>query len=77
MTPTAEENIETSKEINIVSYTTNIPNLLFWIWVFLRILRSKDRAKFVGLIVICVLMIISLITSIITWQLNRTYGIKI
>ena len=51
---------------------TTVPNVILWIWVFARTLRQKDRAKFFGLTVICVLMIASMIASIVLNQLNYT-----
>jgi len=59
MLPAEEEAIEVYEEINIASYATTVPTLVLWIWEFTKIMRKKDRAKFFGLIVICVLMILS------------------
>jgi hypothetical protein len=73
MSSTDEEVIEAYKEINIASYITNVTTLVLWIWVFVRILRQQDRSKFFGLIVICVLMIVSLIADIVLNQLGYTY----
>jgi len=68
-----EEVIEAAKEINIASYATTVPNLVLWIWVFARIMRQKDRARFFALIVICVLMIFSMVASIVYYQLLPIY----
>ena len=43
--------------LNIASYATTIPTLPLWIYVLVRMLIQKARAKFFALIVICVLMI--------------------
>ena len=57
---TIEEFIEVERDLNIASYTTVVPTLILWIWVFVRMQqRKKERSKFFVLTVICVLMIIS------------------
>ena len=57
---TIEEFIEVERDLNIASYTTMVPTLILWIWVFVRMQqRKKERSKFFVLTVICVLMIIS------------------
>jgi hypothetical protein len=61
------------KHINFVSYGFYVPTLALWIGLLGRMLISKDREKFYGLIVISVLMIVALIASIVYWQLYYTY----
>jgi len=73
MSPTEEEVIEVYKEINIASYIAYVPTLILWVWVFTRIMRQRDRAKFFALTIICLLMIVSMIASIVVNQLNYTY----
>jgi hypothetical protein len=51
------ELVEVLMIFNITNYATAIPTLLMWIYVLVRILIQKARAKFFALIVICVLMI--------------------
>ncbi len=58
-TPT--EWLEVYKNIRTTSYATGVPNLALWTGVLVRILVQEDKAKFLPLIVICVLMIVSLI----------------
>ena len=53
----AAELVEVLMILNITSYATAIPTLLMWIYVLVRILIQKARAKVFALIVICVLMI--------------------
>ena len=47
------------RNLNIANYATNIPGILVWIVVLVRMLIQKATAKFFALIVICVLMIVS------------------
>ncbi len=49
-----------------------LPTLALWIGILLRMLISKDRDKFYGLIVICILMIISMVSSIFVYQMEYT-----
>jgi len=72
MSSTEEEAILAEKNINIASYATTVPTLILWIYVFVRIMRSKNRAKFFGLIVICSLMIASMIAGMLLYQLEYT-----
>ncbi len=59
--------------MNIASYATTIPTLLMWIFVFLRMLIQKEKAKFFALIVICVLMITTQIAAIVQNQLSYNF----
>ena len=51
------EYVKAMMMLNIVSYATTIPTLILWIFMLVRMLIKKARAKFFTLIVICVLMI--------------------
>ena len=53
------ESVEVLDHINIASYVLFLPTLALSYGLLFRMLSSKDREKFFGLIVICVLMIIS------------------
>jgi hypothetical protein len=53
------EFVKAIEHIKIASYAFNVPNLAFWTFLLLRMLISKDRNKFMGLIVICILIILS------------------
>jgi hypothetical protein len=55
--PDSAEYAKVLLHLNIASYATTIPTLILWIFVLVRILIQKARAKFFALIVICVLMI--------------------
>jgi hypothetical protein len=57
--PVTAEEVEAYKNINIANYPTTIPTLLLWIFVLLRMLFKKAKAKFFALIIICLLMIVS------------------
>ncbi len=57
--PASAEFVKVELHINIASYATTIPTLILWIFVLLRMLIQKARAKFFALIVICVLIIVS------------------
>ena len=70
---TTAEWVEVSEHINIASYAFFVPILVLWSGLLARTLVQKDREKFYGLIVICLLMIVYLVTSIAGWQLNYTY----
>ncbi len=70
---TTAEWVEVSEHINIASYAFFVPILVLWSGLLARTLVQKDREKFYGLIVICILMIVYLVTSIAGWQLNYTY----
>jgi len=72
MSSREEEYIQADKNVNIASYAATVPNLILWIWVFFRIMRQKERAKFFSLTVICVLMILSMIFGIVAYQLAYT-----
>ncbi len=69
--------VKALKHINIASYAFYFPTLVIWIGLLIRMLISKDRDKLWGLIVICVLMIVSFVASIVDWQLNYTSWYKI
>jgi hypothetical protein len=56
---TPAEIVKAWYDINISSYTTTVPTLVLWTGVFVRILVQKDKGKFLPLIVICALMILS------------------
>jgi len=56
---TPAEIVKTWYDINITSYTTTVPTSALWTGVFVRILLQKDKAKFLPLIIICALMILS------------------
>ncbi len=70
---TTAEEVETYKNINITSYVTTTPTLTLWIGVLVMMLIQKDIAKYLGLIVVCALMVESQIATIIKWQLWYTY----
>ena len=55
--PASAEYVKMELHLNIASYVTTIPTLILWIFVLVRMLIQKARAKFFALIVICVLMI--------------------
>ena len=59
--------------MNIASYATTIPTLIMWIFVFLRMLIQKAKAKFFALIVICILMITTQIAAIVQNQLSYNF----
>jgi hypothetical protein len=71
-TPTESEYLKAYKQINIASYAFFFPIIVLWIGLLLRMLISSDREKFYGLIVICILIIVSFVASIIFWQLHYT-----
>jgi hypothetical protein len=75
MSATIEE-VEAYKHINIASYAFYVSTLVIWIGLLLRMLTSKDRDKFYGLIVISILMIVSFVAAIVAWQLDYTYNYK-
>ena len=51
--------IQAWNEIKIVSYALNVPLLVLFIGILVRVLMSKDRRKLIELIVICILIILS------------------
>ena len=53
------------QHLNVASYDTTIPTLILWIFVLVKMLIQKARAKLFALIVICVAMIATWIASII------------
>ena len=57
--PITAEYVQVVKHNSIASYTTTVPTLILWTCVFIRILVQKEKSKFLPLIVICVLMIVS------------------
>ncbi len=68
--PTPAEVLKAFKHINTASYAFYVPTLALWICILVRMLISKDREKFYGLIVISILMIVSFVASIVPWQLE-------
>ncbi len=70
--PSTAEYVEALKHINIASYALFVPTLILWIGLLLRMLISKDKEIFYGLIVISICMIVALIAIIATYQLNYT-----
>jgi len=71
-----EEEIKVFKQINITSIATTAPNLVLWFWVFHRIMRQTDRAKYRWLIAVSVLMIVSMIASIASFQIDYTFNVR-
>jgi hypothetical protein len=71
---TAAEYLKVYKELEITCYALFVPTLALWNGLLARTLISKDRQKLVPLIVISVLMILSLVATIILWQLEYTYN---
>ncbi len=69
---TPADKLEFAKNISTTCYATCVPNLAIWTAVLVRILVQEDKAKFLPLIAICVLMIVSLIASMAYWQLRYT-----
>ena len=66
MTDTAEM-VKVYRQLEIASYALTVPTLALWICLLIRMLILRDREKFSALIVICILMILSLIGSIVSW----------
>ncbi len=70
---TLEEFFEVYEHTNIASYAFTVPNIAVWTSLLARMLFQKDRDKFSGLIAVCVMMILSLVSSIVLWQLFNTF----
>ena len=71
--PTLEEYVEVYDHTNIASYSFTVPSLALWTSLLARMLILKDRDKFSGLIAVCVMMILQLVSSIVLWQLFYTF----
>jgi hypothetical protein len=56
------------KHLQIASYAFYVPTLALWIGLLGRMLISKDRDKFYGLIVVAVLIIVSFGASMVYYQ---------
>ncbi len=54
-----DEYIKADQNINIASYVLYVPVIVLWIGLLVRMLISRDRDNFYGLIVISILMIVS------------------
>ena len=67
--------VKVAKNVNIASLATNVLGLAIWIGVLARIIFQKD--KLWGLILICCLMIAYQITSIIYYQVQYTFFLKV
>ena len=70
--PTPAQKLKYYKSMRTASYASTVPPLALFIYVLARMLLSKDRHKLTELIVVCVLMIVSLVGSIIDWQVLYT-----
>ena len=57
--PTHAEILKVYENLKITSHAMFVPSLALWLGILARTLVSKDRCKFHGLIVICILMIVS------------------
>lgn len=71
--PTPDEICEIYFHINVVSWALTVPCLALWSGLLAKMLRSKNRDKFPRLMIISILMIISMIGSIIGWQIAYTF----
>jgi hypothetical protein len=71
---TAAEYLKFVKQLDTASYASNVPPLALWIGLLAKMLISKDRDKLVPLIVISILMILTLVASIVFYQLVYTYN---
>ena len=57
--PAPAEIVKVYNHNNIASFAFTVPNLALWTALLARMLISKDRHKFCGLIAICILMILT------------------
>ena len=57
--PVTAEVLKVYKQLDIASLAFNVPPLALWIGLLLKILISKDRDKFIPIVVISILMIVS------------------
>jgi energy-coupling factor transporter transmembrane protein EcfT len=73
MEKTPDPYVEVCKKINKTSYAVFVPTLILWIFVFLRMMVQKEKAKFTPLIIISVLMIVAIIAFIADYQLTVMY----
>ena len=73
MQSSPEEYIEAYDHIKIATYCFSVPSLALWTGLFARVLISKDRDKLNGLIIICILMIVTQAAGLALWQLSYTY----
>jgi len=67
MTATPEEWLQVFRQVNFASYACNGLPLIFWIFVFYRILKIQDRAKYWVLMIVCLLMMASLVSSMLNF----------
>lgn len=68
--------VQCVKHINIASLTTTIPTLCVWTALFIKIMLQEQRDLFFSILLICLLMIISQVSSIIGYQLDYTFNNK-
>jgi len=68
-----ESILKVREQVNFASYVCNGLPLIFWILLFYRIYKLPDRAKYWVLMVICLLMMASLVSSMVYHQLIYTY----
>jgi len=73
MKPTDEEWLQVDRQLNFASYACNGLPLIFWTYVFYRILKMQDRAKYWVLMIVCLLMMASLVSNLLDYQLWYTY----
>jgi hypothetical protein len=71
--PSAAEVIKVYEQLDTASYALTLPPLALWLGLLARMLISKDRNKLTPIIVISILMILSLVASMVGWQLFYTY----